>query len=77
MHRAKGLEFVGVVVAELNNGKWPLRPKDYDELDPVSKKEVDDGERSLLYVAITRAMKHAMITGVGDAPSELVTRMRS
>lgn len=74
MHRAKGLEFVGVVVAELNNGKWPLRPKDYDELDSVSKKEVDDGERSLLYVAITRAMKHAMITGVGDAPSELDTR---
>ena len=70
MHRAKGLEFVGVVVAELNDGKWPLRPKDYDELDPVSKKESDDGERSLLYVAITRAMKHAMIVGVGPAPKE-------
>lgn len=72
MHRAKGLEFVGVVVAELNIGKWPLRPKDYEESDPVSKKESDDGERSLLYVALTRAMKHAMITGVGDAPDCLM-----
>jgi len=71
MHRAKGLEFAGVVIAEVNEGKWPLRPKDYDEMDPVSKKESDDGERSLLYVAITRAMKHAMITGVGPAPREL------
>jgi len=71
MHRAKGLEFAGVVIAEVNEGNWPLRTKDYDEMDPVSKKESDDGERSLLYVAITRAMKHAMIAGVGSTPKEL------
>lgn len=71
MHRSKGLEFAGVVVAEINQGKWPLRPGEYAEMDAISQKESDDAERSLLYVALTRAMKHAMLVGVGDAPAEL------
>lgn len=71
MHRAKGLEFVGVVVAELNKGVWPYMPKGFDKMDAVSRKIAVDRERSLLYVALTRAMKHAMITGVGEVPVEL------
>ena len=71
MHRSKGLEFAGVVVAEVNEGVWPLRPEGYDDFDPVAKKMADDSERSLLYVALSRAINHAMITGVGAAPSEL------
>lgn len=66
MHRAKGLEFVGVVVAEVNQGIWPLHPEEYNDMDPVAQKSCDDSERSLLYVALSRAMKHAMITGVGE-----------
>ena len=71
MFRAKGLEFAGVIVAELNKGVWPYKPKGYAEMDAVSQKIAVDRERSLLYVALTRAMKHAMITGIGDAPEEL------
>lgn len=72
MYRAKGLEFAGVIVAEVNNGVWPYVPKGFDDMDVVSKRIVMDRERSLLYVALTRAMKHAMITGVGPAPTALV-----
>lgn len=66
MHRAKGLEFAGVVVAEVNQGIWPLHPEEYKDMDSVAQKSCDDSERSLLYVALSRAMKHAMITGVGE-----------
>lgn len=66
MHRAKGLEFAGVVVAEVNQGIWPLQPEEYKDMDPVAQKSCDDSERSLLYVALSRAMKHAMITGAGE-----------
>lgn len=72
MHRSKGLEFVGVVVAEVNEGIWPFRPDEYNDMDPIAQKAADDSERSLLYVALTRAMNHAMITGVGPAPAALV-----
>ncbi len=73
MHRAKGLEFAGVVVAEINKGVWPYRDGEYDDLDAVAKRIEDDGERSLLYVAMTRAMTHVFLTGVGPAPTELAT----
>lgn len=71
LYRAKGLEFAGIVIAEMNKGVWPHLPADYDELDEGSKHIEMDRERSLLYVAITRAMKHAMITGIGERPEEL------
>ena len=71
LYRAKGLEFVGVVLAELNVGVWPYVPKGFQEMDAVSQKISIDRERSLLYVGLSRAMKHAMITGVGNAPAEL------
>ena len=72
MYRAKGLEFAGVAVAEINRGTWPFVPADFEEMDAVSQKISIDRERSLLYVALTRAMKHAMITGVGEPPAELI-----
>ena len=72
MYRAKGLEFAGVAVAEINRGTWPFVPVDFEEMDAVSQKISIDRERSLLYVALTRAMKHAMITGVGEPPAELI-----
>lgn len=71
MHRSKGLEFAGVVLAEIDEGVWPLRPDGYDDFDPVAKKMADDSERSLLYVALSRAINHVMLTGVGTAPAEL------
>ena len=72
MHRAKGLEFAGVVVAELNEGVWPHRPHNYAELDAIAQAASDDTERCLLYVAISRAMSHVFLTGVGDSPAALL-----
>ena len=72
MHRSKGLEFAGVIVAEINEGIWPFRPEEYKDMDLIAQKASDDSERSLLYVALTRAMNHAMITGTGMSPKELV-----
>lgn len=71
MYRAKGLEFAGVIIAEINQGVWPYKPEDFENMDAISQRIAIDKERSLLYVALTRAMKHAMITGVGLAPTEL------
>ena len=71
MHRAKGLEFVGVVLPRLNKGVWPLKPAGFDNLDRVSQRAHLTGELSLLYVAITRAMKRVLLTGVGACPEEL------
>ena len=71
MHRSKGLEFAGVVVAEVNDGVWPLHPDEYDDMDAIAQKASDDSERSLLYVAVSRAMNRAMIAGTGAAPTEL------
>jgi superfamily I DNA/RNA helicase len=71
MHRSKGLEFAGVVVAEINERIWPYRPEEYNDMDSIAQKASDDSERSLLYVALTRAINHAMITGIGTPPKEL------
>ena len=73
MHRSKGLEFAGVVVAEINEGIWPFRPEEFADMDPMAQKSSDDSERSLLYVALSRAMNHAMITGTGTPPKELMS----
>ena len=72
MHRSKGLEFAGVVVAEINEGIWPLRSDEYKDMDPISQKASDDSERSLLYVALSRAMNHVMLAGTGEPPKEFV-----
>ena len=70
MHRAKGLEFVGVGIV-VEKGKWPALPKDYATLSETEKSEVVAQAKSLLYVAMTRAMSHVLLTGAGPAPDEL------
>lgn len=71
MHRAKGLEFAGVCIV-LEKGKWPAIPPDFDQRAEVEKRDIIAQAKSLLYVAMTRAMSHVLITGVGPVPEELV-----
>ncbi len=52
-HAAKGLEWPVVIVAGCNEGIIPARPNDPDEIE---------GERRLMYVAITRAMDQLILT---------------
>lgn len=55
VHQAKGLEFDVVVVAGLSENEFPNRGciKEGRELE----------ERRLLYVALTRARRHFILTG--------------
>jgi len=66
MHRVKGLEFEHVIVVAANNGILPLTAVVADAEDEVARRDADTGERSLLYVALTRARRSATITGYGQ-----------
>lgn len=69
IHRVKGLEFDHVILASANDGLIPLDFALRDKADPVSKENADTEERSLVYVAITRARKSAFVLSYGE-PSE-------
>ena len=70
LHRAKGLEFSGVVLVA-SQGKWPRKPTGFDSLPDPEKVTLLAREKSLLYVGMTRAISHVLLTGLGEAPDEL------
>ena len=53
IHASKGLEWPVVIIAGCNEGIIPARPNDLDEIE---------GERRLMYVAMTRAMDQLILT---------------
>ena len=73
MHRVKGLEFEHVIVAGANRGIVPLDFALAAADDDVSKRNAETGERALLYVALTRAKRSALITAYGDPSPYLKT----
>jgi DNA helicase II / ATP-dependent DNA helicase PcrA len=60
LHRAKGLEWEAVFLPRVEEGELPIRRADVDE------------ERRLLYVGLTRAKRHLLITWQGK-PSRFLT----
>ena len=54
LHRAKGLEFDAVAIVRVEQGELPIRQAKSDEA-------VDD-ERRLLYVGLTRARRHLLVS---------------
>ena len=65
MHRVKGLEFDYVVVVDVNDGVCPPKPALQSAgTDPAALNEIYKEERSLIYVAMTRAKKGVLLTGV-------------
>ena len=64
MHRVKGLEFTCVCIVGMNKGNMPLKAA-VATTDPESLQEAMTSERSLLYVALTRAKKITYVTGYG------------
>lgn len=65
MHRVKGLEFDYVVVVDVNDGVCPPKPVLQSAgADSASLNEIYREERSLIYVAMTRAKKGVLLTGV-------------
>jgi superfamily I DNA/RNA helicase len=66
VHRVKGLEFDQLILASANQGLVPLYYALQGKADQVSASEAETEERSLVYVAITRARKQAFILGYGQ-----------
>lgn len=63
MHRAKGTEFRNVILARINKGTIPAALTSERYSDEASS-DVDQRERSLLYVAATRARDQLVVTGI-------------
>jgi mRNA-degrading endonuclease RelE of RelBE toxin-antitoxin system len=65
MHRVKGLEFDRIIIAAVNDRVVPLTNGWTHSDDPVVKRDSENHERSLLYVAATRAKKEVLVTSFG------------
>jgi len=73
MHRVKGLEFPVMILAGVNEGTVPLKVKGINS-DPAALKEHLNRERSLLFVAATRARDGLIITSNGT-PSRFLQQI--
>ena len=65
-HNMKGLEFKVVILSDVSRATFPRISHDYEEMDPVEKKNYLMNQKALMYVAITRAMQKVLITGTGE-----------
>lgn len=66
VHRVKGLEFDQLILASANNGLVPLDIALRDKGDEISRVDAETEERSLVYVAVTRARKKAFVLSCGQ-----------
>src|SRR5262249_34988487 len=73
MHRVKGLEFPVVLVAGANAKVVPMRLASV-EGDPTARQEHEERERSLLFVAATRARDRLIVTSSGS-PSPFLAKL--
>jgi mRNA-degrading endonuclease RelE of RelBE toxin-antitoxin system len=71
MHRVKGLEFSHVIIASVNEGIVPPKTLLNKMHDEVSRNDAILRERSLLYVAATRARDYLVVTSYGVRSSLL------
>ena len=65
MHRVKGLEFERVVMASMNEGLVPLSAAIAGTGDETARELAETEERSLVYVAATRAKKELLVLSYG------------
>jgi superfamily I DNA/RNA helicase len=72
MHRVKGLEFPVVMLAGINARYMPLQRNPKDD-DPIAASDHEARERSLLFVAATRARDLLIVTNWGT-PSPSLSR---
>ena len=62
----KGLEFKVVILTDVSKATFPMIPYNFEDFDPVEKKNHLMNQKALMYVAITRAMQKVLITGTGE-----------
>ena len=89
IHSVKGLEFAAVFLADVNARRFPSsyakrKPKlplsgkivkDID-IDGLADNDNNDGERRLMYVALTRAERFLIISHSSTQTSKFVTQLR-
>jgi superfamily I DNA/RNA helicase len=75
MHRIKGLEFETVIIAAVNKGIVPLMVAVNNTDDQVVRKESENRERALLYVAATRAKRQVVVCSFGSASQFLTPNL--
>lgn len=71
-HSMKGLEFRVVILAGVSATTMPYHPNDYGSWTEEERERHDREQRSLMYVALTRAISQVLITGCGQ-PSPFLT----
>jgi len=68
LHRAKGLEFDAVAIVRVEEGELPIRQAKTDE--------ARDDERRLLYVGLTRARRHLLVSWLAaKKPSRFLSEL--
>lgn len=88
VHSAKGLEFPAVFVADVNSRRFPSQfarrvptvPFDTSVLNTIQPARLADnanldGERRLLYVALTRAERYLFVTYSGTRASQFIQQL--
>lgn len=66
-HKLKGLEYKQVFLVDVNDRTLPKLPFDFNDRETEWQNNYLKNERSLAYVAISRAIQNVSITGVGKA----------
>lgn len=72
-HSLKGLEFKVVFLADVSSQTLPYQHSGYRSLSDDQRERYHKEERSLFYVASTRAIKALLVSGVGEK-SSILTR---
>ncbi len=75
MHRVKGLEYDHMIVAGLSDDNMPWRTRVRYSKDRAIQRETELMERALLYVALTRARKSALVTAHGRISEWVASRV--
>jgi len=64
-HKTKGLEFKQVFIVDANDRTIPKLPYNFNEMESEWQANYLKNEKSLLYVAVSRAIESVSISGVG------------
>ena len=65
-HNTKGLEFKAIFLVDVNERTFPFLPNSYQQWDKQKQDEHMKAEKSLLYVAMSRAVHWLSVSGVGN-----------
>ncbi|MGQ1784913.1 UvrD-helicase domain-containing protein [Saccharicrinis sp. GN24d3] len=65
-HKTKGLEFKHVFIVDANDRTIPKLPYNFNEMESEWQANYLKNEKSLLYVAVSRAIENVTISGIGN-----------